>query len=455
MGVDSVLFNKRLRVLIVIFLIFLQFFIIKVNILSYGKENKKYLSLSSLDEIFYLAKKQYVEEVDQRAVLFSSMKALQGILSSDTVKLTALPQGENIDLQMYTYRKNITQILEDYGDKVGHDYIIKTAISGLLEALNDPYTIYFDKDEYERFNSSLKGGNFYGIGILIEIDKDNDNQLTVVETIKNTPAERADIKNRDIIIKIDGISTKGLSIDESVNLLRGSRGSKVELLVKRKNISDPLRFEIVRDKIHISSVESNLIDGKIGYIKLSVFGEETNKELDEALKELEKAGSRGYILDLRNNGGGYVIAALDVCSKFMPSNSVVVYMKSRNEINAYNTYGSTHKSVPLVVLVNESSASASEITAGALQDSKTALLIGTKTFGKGKVQTIYELQRAGGALKLTTAYYMTPHKKDIDKKGLTPDILLEMDSSKIGSEEDIQLQKAKEYLFEKNSGNGR
>jgi carboxyl-terminal processing protease len=414
------------------------------------KEHQKSskLSLSSIDEIFYLVKKEFVSDIDMKSMIVSSMKELKKILPAESSKLLELPRNENIDVQICAYRKNLSQILELYGEKVGRDSIIRAAINGLIESLNDPYTVYFDEDEYERFNSSLKGGNFYGIGVLIEIDKGNDNKLTVVEPMKNTPADRAGIKKGDVVVKIDSISTKGLSIDEAIDLLRGPRGSPVHLFIKRKNLDALLDIEIVRDKIHISSVESSMLDDKIGYIKLSVFGEDTNKELEEALKYMEKSGAKGYILDLRNNGGGYVVAALDVCSKFMPPNSVVVYIKSRKEENTYNTYGSLHKSIPLAVLVNESSASASEITAGALQDSKRAVIIGVKTYGKGKVQTIYELDRGGGAIKITTAYYMTPDRKNIDKKGLEPDIKVEMDSNKIGDKEDIQLKKAEEYLLE-------
>lgn len=444
------LVRKNFFILAITFLFLFSVVRFDVSSSQEQKEEKKSskLSLSSIDEIFYLVKKEFVSDIDVKSMMTGSMKELKKILPAEAAKFLEIPQNEDIDVQISLYRKNLSRMLDMYGEKVGRDHIIRSAITGLIDSLNDPYTVYFDEDEYERFNSSLKGGNFYGIGVLIELDKNNENQLTVVEPMKNTPAERAGIKKGDIVVKIDSISTKGLSIDEAIDLLRGPRGSVVHLFIKRKNLDALLDVEIVRDKIHVSSVESTMTEDKIGYIKLSVFGEDTNKELEETLKEMEKSGAKGYILDLRNNGGGYVVAALDVCSKFMPPNSVVVYIKSRREENAYNTYGSVHKTVPLAVLVNESSASASEITAGALQASKRAVIVGVKTFGKGKVQTIYELDRGGGAIKITTAYYMTPDRKNIDKKGLEPDIKVEMDAGKVGEKEDIQLKKAEEYLRE-------
>lgn len=442
---------KNLRkTTLICFLILIQLLLLNLPVFAQDKitdEKEPLVYASSIDEIFYLVKKEYYRDVDQKNILIKSLEELEKL--DDTAQFSdkvALIKKENDpDLILYNYRNDIKWFLEENENSLEKNTILKTAISGMLEALNDPYTVYFDEEEYEKFNSSLSGKDFCGIGIYIKQDKDNENMLTIVEPIKNTPADKAGIMAKDIILEIDGISTAGLTMDESLQLLEGPVGSKVKLLILREN-KENLNFEIVRDNIHISSVEFEIIENNIGYIKLSVFGEDTNDEISKALRELEKAGVKAYIMDLRNNGGGYVSAAIDVCSKFMPSNSVVVYIKSKTDKSSYNSYGSTYKTLPMAVLVNEHSASASEITAGALQDSKIARIIGVQTFGKGIVQTIFKLEKDGGALKMTTANYLTPEGRDIDKIGLEPDIIVEMDPAEIGKKDDLQMEKAIEYL---------
>ena len=434
---------------VICIVLLLQLLTVNTHIFAQEKseEKKPEIPSSTFDEVFYLVQKEFYQNINQDKMLFSSMDSVEEVMEEEGVKtdLTSLPDSKDEDFLLYSYRKNLSLILKKY-QNIDENIIMRHAITGMLKSLNDPYTVYFDEEEYKSFDSSLSGGDFCGVGVLIKLDKKNDNLLTVVEPMKNTPAERAGIKVGDIILEIDNISTIGLTLDESAKLLEGPRGTKVSLLIKRKNEANNLTVEIVRDKIHVSSVDAEVIENNIGYIKLSIFGKDTNEDLEEALRELEKENVEGYILDLRNNGGGYVAAAIDVCSKFMPANSVVVYIKSKTDKKSYSSYGSTHKTLPLVILVNEHSASASEITAGALQDTKIATLIGVTTFGKGIVQTIYRLDKDGGAVKITTASYMTPDGRMIDKKGLEPDITVEMEAGKIGTEEDIQLEKAKEYL---------
>jgi len=305
---------------------FLSFIILILLLLTSSllpaQEKESEIASSAIDEIFYLINKEFYQDINKKELLYKSMESLSEILKTGGLpaEIALLPATDDEDLLLYSYRKNLAQILELYGEEAGKNFIMKTAISGLLEALDDPYTVYFDEEEYKKFNSSLSGGDFYGIGVLIKLDKNNDNLLTVIDTMKNTPARRAGIVPGDVILEIDTISTAGLTLEESAALLEGSRGTKVKLVIKRKE--EKLEMEIVRDKIHVSSVETELLENNTGYIKLDVFGKDTNKDLDEGMKELEKLGAKAYILDLRNNGGGYVAAAIDLCSKFMPTDSV-------------------------------------------------------------------------------------------------------------------------------------
>ncbi|HPZ09921.1 MAG TPA: S41 family peptidase, partial [Candidatus Eremiobacteraeota bacterium] len=295
---------------------------------------------------------------------------------------------------------------------------------------------------------SMSGGNFTGVGIYIELDREVDNQLTVVEPIEGTPGYEAGLKSGDWIIKIDGKSTKGVNLDNAVTQIRGPEGSIVTLTIQRKGVDEPIEFKIKRAFIHVSTVVSKIVNENVGYIKLRLFGSETNREIDQAMTDLEKKGAKAFILDLRNNGGGYVTAAVDVSSKFLKEGEDIVSIKDRfGGKNRYKSYGTVHELFPLVILVNNFSASASEITAGAVRDGKRGILLGTKTFGKGSVQTIYPLDK-GGAIKITTAHYFTPRGRNINEKGLKPDIIVEMDDDLIGTDKDIQMEEAVKYLQE-------
>lgn len=319
------------------------------------------------------------------------------------------------------------------------------AVRGMLKTLDDPYTVYMDEKEFSSLKEAMNGTIFGGVGIYIELDKSNKNALTVIEPLADTPAMRGGIRARDVIIQIDDTPTVNVTIPQAQNLLRGKIGSKVRLHILRADQPEPFWVELARDQIRVSSVTSKLVeqDGvKVGYLKLKVFGEHTNTEMEGAIRDLEAGGAQGFILDLRNNGGGYINAAVDVCSKFLKTGSKVVTVQERgqDEVN-YPSHPNLHPWKPLVMLVNEYSASASEITAGAMQDLSRAKLVGNKTFGKGSVQKIFPLTD-NSAMKVTTAHYHTPKGKDIHKKGIEPDIAVTMPIQKLGTDDDDQFKTA-------------
>lgn len=332
--------------------------------------------------------------------------------------------------------------LEKHQGKVTEKQVLYAMIKGMLASLKDPYTVFMDPEDYTVLVEHMSGGNFGGVGIYIDLDEKNGGKLTIVEPIEDTPAWSAGLKSGDVILKIDGNDTKGMSIDSAQDLIRGPIGSRVVLTIKRGDAAEK-EIPIIRDVIHVKSVTSRVVDGTFGYIKVSFFGDTTNKEMSDAFKKLDESRVQGYILDLRNNGGGYITAAIDVVSKFLPKGSLVVYVVDRyGHRQSYYTDGSVQRALPLVILVNNYSASASEITAGALKELGAGLLVGTRTYGKASVQNIQPL-RDGSAMKITVARYFTPRGKNIDKKGIEPDLLVEV---KTGEEGDAQMAKAMEYL---------
>jgi len=296
--------------------------------------------------------------------------------------------------------------------------------------------------------ATLNIEEYSGIGVYVELDKKNENKLTLLEVFEEGPAGNAGLKAGDIIIEIDGRSTDGMTMEEGTGLIRGPQGSEINLTIERTE--EIIEFSFLRDKITVKNILFKLTDDGIGYIKIRTFGENTAEELEEALEELNKHNVRAYIIDLRNNGGGLIETAIDICSKFLPEESPVVTVKEKENFPVkYKSEGAGNIEMPLVVLVNEFSASASEITAGAMKDNKRGIIMGTKTFGKGSVQTIYPLG-ISGVLKITNAHYFTPSDRNIDKEGLMPDIEVEMEGYPSGlEEEDIQFQKALDYLREK------
>lgn len=313
---------------------------------------------------------------------------------------------------------------------------------GLAKATGDQYTEYLSSKEAKEFNDDLNG-TFSGIGA--ELGKE-ENFLIVVSPIAGFPAEKAGLRPKDIITAIDNEPAYDLSVSEAVSKIRGPEGTKVKLKIVRSN-SEELEFEIVRSKITIPSVTSEIIEGNIGYIKVSRFSDDTAGLSREAAEKFKRAGVAGVILDMRGNPGGLLDSAVDISGLWLPKGKTVLQEKRGGKvIRSFTAKGSAVlQGVPTVVLIDEGSASASEITAGALKDNDAATLIGQKTFGKGSVQQLESLS-AGSILKVTIARWYTPGGKNIDKEGIEPDQKVERTADDFAAGRDPQKEAAINFL---------
>ncbi len=336
---------------------------------------------------------------------------------------TAAKSEVNKDLYqgLDLFAKALHFVRQNYVESPDDEKLVYGAIKGMMEAL-DPHTVFMPPDNYQELQSDTQG-RFGGVGIEVTV---RDKVLTVITPIEGTPAQRAGLRPDDRILKVDGKSTRNMSLGDAVKLMRGKRGTKVRLVIAR-NGRDPFAVTLRRDIIRIQSVRGveDLGDG-IAYIRISAFQQDTANSLEKVLSELEQSseGLRGLVIDLRNNPGGLLSEAVAVADKFL-SDGIIVKTKSRSAPTQERRAKSdgTHVDFPIVILVNKGSASAAEIVAGALQDHKRAILIGTQTFGKGSVQTVYELGE-GAAVKLTVARYYTPKGRSIQSTGIKPNIII-------------------------------
>lgn len=331
--------------------------------------------------------------------------------------------GENEHYQrIKTFAETLSLVKKNYVEEVDEKDLVYGAIKGMLNSL-DPHSSFLPPEHFKEMQIETKG-EFGGLGIQIGI---KDKILTIIAPIDDTPAFKAGVKAGDKIIKIDGESTKDISLHDAVTKLRGPKGTPVTITIFREGLEKPLDIKIVRDIIKLKSVKHKIIDETIGYIKLTQFQQKTASDLRNALEEIDKKNINALILDLRNNPGGLLNGAVDVSSLFLPPEKLVVYIKGRSgEKTEFKTAkGNRHFDYPMIVLVNQGSASASEIVAGALQDWEQAVILGTQTFGKGSVQTVIPLSD-GSALRLTTARYYTPKDRSIQTTGITPDIIVKL-----------------------------
>lgn len=344
-----------------------------------------------------------------------------------------------------TMTRVISLVENNYLEAPNSSEMVNGAIEGVVKSLDDPYSVYMPPEMYKELREQVQG-SFGGIGILVAKKEEH---MVVVKPIKGTPAYKAGMKADDVIFKIDGKDTKDMDLDTAVHLMRGQVGSEISITVYREAAKKLMDFKVVREIIKVPTIEAKILpQTKIAYVSIMQFTSNTAVELDKTLTELgitlgrtKNAAVEGLILDLRGNPGGELGAAVQVADMFIPEGPIVfiTYRSSTEEVyEADNNF----LRLPLAVLVDENSASASEIVAGAIKDTKAGSLVGTKTFGKGVVQTLFELQNEAG-LKLTTGKYLTPLRKDINKKGIEPDVLVEQPES---STKDVQLDKAIEVL---------
>lgn len=347
--------------------------------------------------------------------------------SADTASSEKTSRIPMEDVQRFSNAINL--IKKYYVKPVDDKELFNNAIRGMLSGL-DPHSSYLDEDEFNELQASTNG-EFGGLGLEVTME---EGLVKVVTPLVDTPAFKAGVKSGDYIIKLGAQSVQGMSLKDAVNLMRGKEGSTIDLTILRKGESKPLNFSLIREKILIKSVKSKLLDDHYGYIRITQFQASTPRDMEKAIAELKQLSGgqlKGLILDLRNNPGGLLDSAIQIADDFLDNDKngkeLIVYTQGRlpgSKFTAVANGDDLIKNAPIVVLINNGSASASEIVAGALKDNKRAIILGTRSFGKGSVQTVLPLDEKR-AIKLTTALYYTPAGISIQAKGITPDIIVE------------------------------
>ncbi len=314
---------------------------------------------------------------------------------------------------------------------------------GLAASTKDPYTVFFTAKEAKEFNDQLNN-SFSGIGA--QLGKDKDSNLEVIAPIDGLPADKAGIKAKDIIVSINGTTTSGMSVDDAVNRIRGPKGTKVKLQVVR-NRAETLDFTITRQDINLPSVKTKTLDGNIGYIQITSFSNDTTESVQKAAQNFKKQNVKGIVLDMRDNPGGLLDASIRVSSLWLPQGTKILDEKQGGTVidSSSSIGGDVLNGIPTVVLINSGSASASEITAGALRDNKAAYIIGEKSYGKGVVQQLINFGD-GSQLKVTVASWYRPNGQNINHLGITPDKVIKITEAEAKAGTDTQLQAAQAYL---------
>ncbi len=335
-------------------------------------------------------------------------------------------------------------IHEQYIDQpVDDTKLMQGAITGMLESLGDKHTGYMDPDTYNQVTAPLDG-SYEGIGASVDTTGD---LLTIISAMPGSPAEEAGLKPGDAVLKVNGTDVTKSDPNIVLKSVKGPAGTDVTLTIQRIDIQDPFDVTITRQKIELKSVSSEMKEGNIGYVQISTFGETTTAELKSALSTLMEQNPKGLIIDLRYNSGGYLTTAIEVISQFIPSGVVMYEQEQNGELTSYSAEpGGLATEIPLVVLVNEGSASASEITAGAIQDLGRGTIVGVTTYGKGSVQNWIPLDNNQGAVRITVARWLTPNHRQINEEGLTPDVIVELTQADVDAQIDAQLNKALEIL---------
>jgi len=338
-----------------------------------------------------------------------------------------------------------TLVHDEYVDQpVNNEVLMRGAIRGMLEALGDPHTSYLDPTQYQQLNAALQGNASYeGIGAWVDTTAD---YLTIIGPIPGSPAEKADLRTGDKIIAVDGKDMTGIDSELVRQRVIGPAGSHVTLTILRSG-QDPFDVSITRASITIPSVDYRMLDNNIAYVRVLIFADNTKDQLKAALEDVLAKKPTGLVLDLRNNGGGYLKSAIDVASEFIDSGVIVYEEYGDGRRNTYEALrGGLATDIPMVVLVNQGTASASEIVAGAIQDTGRGQLVGVTTYGKGSVQLSNVLKNQEGAVNITVAHWLTPKKRAINGIGLKPDVEVPITDQDLSAKRDPQLQKAVELL---------
>lgn len=347
----------------------------------------------------------------------------------------------------YEILDEVTDILnKEYYKDIDQDKLIEGAVSGLVDSIGDKHTSYFTKKEAKDFKESLSD-SYYGIGAIIY--KSNDNEIVVRRTFDDSPAQKAGIQTGDVILSVDGKSTEGMEVDKVASTLKSNKSSKAKLVIRRND--EELTIEITKSTVPLKSVSYEMLDGNIGYVIVDMFGESTYQEFTAALSDLESKGMKSLIIDLRDNGGGYLSTVLYMASEFLDSSKVILQTRESKDSmpKPYHSISNTKKDYKVVVLINGNSASASEIMTAALKEQYGATIVGTKSYGKGTVQLTKDLSN-GGMLKYTTEEWLTSNGNSINEVGIEPDIEVELGeeylNDPLDKKNDAQLQKAIEVL---------
>jgi carboxyl-terminal processing protease len=351
---------------------------------------------------------------------------------------------ENLDKLFEPFWQTWNLVKEEYVDQpVDEELMMRGAIRGMLESLGDQHTSYLDPQMFEAANAHLQGEEYEGIGAWVDTTQD---YLTVISPMPGSPAEKAGLRTNDKIIAIDGEDMTGIDGELVRQRVLGPKGTTVTLTIQRENV-EPFDVDVTRDSIVVPTIDSRMLDNNVAYIQLFTFGDTTSADLRDTLKELMAQKPDGLILDLRYNGGGYLETAIDVASEFIGDGVVMYEEFGDGQRQAYESRGDgLATEIPMVVLINEGSASASEIVAGAIQDRGRGVLVGITSFGKGSVQTYVPLVNDQGAVRVTIARWLTPNGRQIHEIGLEPDYVVEITDQDIANGVDPQLEKAVELL---------
>jgi len=384
-------------------------------------------------------------EYQQLENQFQELEFLFGGDSGSGHTIVSPEEEVNLSLMWAVWRLLLKHYIEPQDLQV--QTMLYGAVGGLVRAVDDPYSVFMTPSENEAFHESLDG-TLQGIGAELTLRQD---QIIVVAPLKGSPAAATGLQPEDVILAVDGEDIFGETLDEVVQRIRGPKDTDVTLTIRRKGGWEPREMTIRRARIEIPSVEYERREtesGSIAYIEINQFADNTTEEVEDALQILQKEPIDGIILDVRYNGGGYLDRAVDLVSMFLKQGKVVSVGRKEGEPEAHYVYGRPiDTTTPLVVLINEGSASASEILAGALQDHKRATIIGKKSFGKGTVQEIFELP-GGSSVRITVARWFTPNGRDLGKEGIEPDIDVDLTAEDTEEGRDPQLEEAMEILLE-------